>query len=126
MESSFPPRFVPGNRVWTTKGYRDHGPMGGPKVDISPEMGGTIVECRREFPSSDLLLCTIRWDEGRSSTHYAAQLFCIGRFASLADFKAAIEVEHVRLSVGPRGGFRGSVIRLRFDGFHQQSELVKS
>ena len=125
MESSFPPPLIPGNRVWTVNGYHQHGPVGGPKVDIAPGMGGVIAEVE-SLPFSDICLYAIRWDNGQTSTHYAKGLFCIGRFAGLAEFKAAIEVEHVRISLGPWGGFQGAEIRLRYDGVLQQSQVPKS
>ncbi len=124
MEDSFPPPLTPNNRVWTTRGYQEHGPMGGPKVDIAPEMGG-VITASVNLPYSDVRLYSVLWDNGQSSRHYAKELFGIGRFASIAEFEAAIEVEHVRLPVGPRGGFAGAEIRLRYDGCHQHSKLFK-
>jgi hypothetical protein len=126
MENLFPPPLVKGNRVWTTNGYRDHGPLKGPNVDIPPAMGGVIVNSRIDLPSSDHLLFTIRWDNDQSSIHYTKQLFCIGRFASIVEFEAAIELECVTLSVGPNGGFRKAEIRLRYDGCDQLSNLSES
>lgn len=126
METSFPPRPIPGGRVWSGFGYQDHGPMEGPKVNIDPRMGGVISGAVQPYSTMDFLLYTVRWDNGQVSKHYFKGLFCIGRFSDPGEFESAIDLLEAKLIVGPYGGFRGAEIKLRYDGVYQEAELYKS
>ena len=83
MEPSFPPPHTVGNRVWTERGYFDHGPVEGPKVSITARTGGVIIGTEKPYYAMDQLLYTVRWDNGQISKHYYNELFCIGRFRDL-------------------------------------------
>jgi len=122
----FPPRLIVGNRVWTTTGYRDHGPESGPKVDIAPNQGGTIAASQENSYTNIIgdLLHTVQWDNGQVSKHYSSKLFCVGRFQSRTDFELAIKPAGVaELTIGPAGGFRRVRLELEYDGSHQTVEL---
>lgn len=124
MPANFPPLLKIGNRVWTTHGYSDHGPLYGPKVDIAANIGGTIVDIERPYRDIGNNLYTINWDNGQKSKHYASGLFCIGRFNTLSEFVSAIRVlGPVELTVGPQGGFRHARLRLEYDGIAEDTEL---
>jgi len=60
ISSSFPPHLCLGARVWTTQGYRQHGPLEGPLVDILPNMGGTVQSIDKPH-YADSLLYSVRW-----------------------------------------------------------------
>jgi hypothetical protein len=116
MDTQFPPPLTVGNRVWTTRGYLDHGPIDGPKSDIAPNMGGTITE-RGNVRGTGSPLYTVHWDNGQLSKHYSNGLFCIGRFQSRSEFEDAISVGGpVELTLGPQGGFRHAKLILEYDG----------
>jgi len=117
MENAFPPPLRMGSRVWTTHGYRDHGPLEGPQINVAPNMGGTISAINRRYFTMDLLLYTVQWDNGQVSKHYENGLFCIGRFQTPSEFEAAINITGpVELTVGPQGGFRQVKVALEYDG----------
>jgi len=123
---TFPPRLIVGNRVWTTSGYRDHGPEFGPKVDIAPNQGGTITASQENSYTRVIgdFLHTVRWDNGQESKHYSSELFCIGLFQSRTDFEEAIKPTGVpELTVGPAGGFRRVRLELEYEGKPQTVEL---
>jgi len=42
MSTRFPPLLEHGCRVWTTQGFREHGPADGPKVDVGGNQAGTM------------------------------------------------------------------------------------
>jgi hypothetical protein len=44
--------------------------MEGPKIDIAPNMGGTITGTEKPYLTMDQLLYTVRWDNGQVSKHY--------------------------------------------------------
>ena len=112
-ESRLPPQLDVGSRVWTTRGYRDHGPSDGPKIDIAPNMGGTITGTECPYSTMDSLLYTADWDNGQTSKHYSKGLFCIGHFQSRSEFEAAINLAGtVELTLGPQCGFRHAKITL--------------
>ena len=124
MECKFPPPLTIGTRVWTTGGYHDHGPVEGPKVNILPDMGGTITATESPYYSIDSLLYTVRWDNGQTSKHYANGLFCIGRFQTRTEFEAAINIcGPVAVTLGPQGGFRHVRVCFEYDGHPQQVEI---
>ena len=125
MVDSFPPRPAPGCRVWSGSGYRDHGPMEGPKIDIPPKLGGVVVAAVQPYLTMDFLLYTVRWDNGQFSKHYFKELQCIGRFAEPAEFDSSIDLLAAKVTVGPYGGFRGAEVRVRYDGVEQESRLSK-
>lgn len=120
---SFPPLLEKGSKVWTTDGYRNHGPLDGPKQNIlGPQRG--IVEGRYQEFSFSNYLYVIRWDNGQQSRHYATGLFSIGRFDTLAAFEAAIKpASPAVVTRGPQGGFRGMATQLEYDGVPIQVEL---
>ena len=123
---TFPPRLIVGNRVWTTSGYRDHGPEYGPKVDIAPNQGGAITASQENAYTKLIggLLHTVRWDNGQVSKHYPKEILCIGRFQSRSEFEQAIKPTGVaELTVGPAGGFRHVRLELEYDGNRQRAEL---
>jgi hypothetical protein len=104
---AFPPLLDVGSRVWTGRGYTDHGPLERPRVSIEPQTGGTVTAIERPYSTIESLLYTVQWDNGQISKHYSNGLFCIGRFHSLLEFEAAIRFTGpVELTVGPQGGFR--------------------
>jgi|SRR5271155_2648918 len=94
-----------GNRVWTGRGYLR-------------EAGGTITAVfngDHDWP----LHFRVKWDEGDQGTCYfdeldAGKLFCIGRYATLADYRAAMLESAIsaKLTLGPNGGFRKLRIEL--------------
>ncbi len=121
---TFPPRPIVGNRVWTVRGYANHGPVDGPKVDIAPNQGGTITDTQKPYYTMDHLLYTVRWDNGQVSKHYYRELFCIGRFQNRTEFEQAIKpAGAVEVTVGPAGGFRHVRFEVEYDGKHQAIEL---
>lgn len=116
-ELGFPPRLSVGSRVWSGDGYREHGPMEGPKVNIAVQIGGTVTAVTGSYMTMDNLLYAVRWDDGTTSKHYANGLTCIGRFQSLTEFDAAIQIEGpIEVTVGPQGGFREAKFTLIYDG----------
>lgn len=124
--SRFPPPLVVGARVWTIQGYHDHGPMDGPKVNVTGDQGGTVQGTTKPYLTMDQLLYTVQWDNGQTSKHYANGLFCIGRFAALDEFRAAIIPQGpVELTLGPQGGFREATVSLTYDGATQISHLYQ-
>lgn len=124
MERVFPPPPTVGNRVWTTAGYQDHGPVGGSKTSIAPNMGGTIIATESPYYSSDSLLYTVRWDNHQISKHYANGLFCIARCQTQTEFEAAVKLcGPVELTLGPQGGFRHAKVRIEYDGHPQEVEI---
>ncbi len=124
MPVQFPPPLTVGNRVWTTHGYRHHGPFEGAKVDIAPKMGGVITTMERPVPMVDSMLYTVEWDNGQTSKHDANGLFCIGRFQTRAEFEAAIKFAGpVELTLGSKGEFHHVKIALEYDGQPQEVEL---
>src|ERR1700704_2357326 len=84
----FPPGLEIGSKVWTADGYPNHGQLNGPKQNIPGPQRGIVAIKYQESTFSNLYV--IKWDQGGSSTHYARELFCIGRFDTVDDFKAAI------------------------------------
>ena len=124
MESGFPPPLQIGSRVWTCGGYRDHGRLEGPKIDVAANMGGTVAAAGSPYGTISNLLYTIKWDNGQVSKHYSTGLFCIGRFDTLSEFVAAIQVlGPVELTIGPQGGFRHVKLKLDYDGTPQDVQL---
>lgn len=124
MEYKFPPPLNIGARVWTTDGYYEHGPIEGPKVNIAPNMGGTVTATESPYYTIDSLLYTVRWDNGQISKHYANGLFCVGRFQTRTEFEAAINFSGpVEVTLGPQGGFRQVRVHLEFDGNDQDVEI---
>jgi hypothetical protein len=127
LSTKFPPALTVSSRVWTEQGYPNHGPAAGPKIDIAPGTGGTIRKTETPFATMDQCLFVVRWDDGQSSKHYGTQLFCVGRFATYADFKAAIKIEgDINLVLGPEGGFRAASLSLTYDGVAQDVRLENS
>lgn len=124
-DRSFPPALKVGNRVWTETGYRDHGPMEGPRIDVAPEQGGMITKSEEPYHSRpDLILYVVRWDNGQISRHYARELLPIGRFETREKFEAAIKpTGNVELTVGPSGGFRYVHLAVQYDGLVQLSTI---
>lgn len=124
MQTQFPPPLRVGNRVWTTHGYSAHGPLEGPKIDIAPNMGGTITGTERPYSTMDQLLYTVHWDNGQISKHYSNDLFCIGRLQTRTEFEDAIHVTGpIEVTVGPLGGFLHVKIALVYDGHAQDVEI---
>lgn len=121
----FPPTLTVGSRVWTDSGYKDHGPMEGPRIDIAPNQGGTIATTQEPYYTHpDRVLYVVRWDNGQVSKHYETQLLPIGRFQTRAEFEAAIKpMGTVKLTVGPGGGFKHVDLDLEYDG-HAQSATI--
>ena len=116
MENEFPPPPTMGSRVWTRHGYQDHGPLEGPRINVAPNMGGTISATEIAYYAMALLY-TVQWDNGQVSKHYENGLFCIGQFHTRSEFEAAINVTGpVELTVGPQGGFRQVQVALEYDG----------
>ena len=126
MSSTFPPPLLVGARVWTADGYREHGPIEGPKVDIPANPGGTVETTSKPYSTMDQLLYMVRWDNGQTSKHYAKGLFCIGRFKTFEEFKAAIVPQGpVQLTLGPQGGFREARFSVKYDGRTQEAALLQ-
>ena len=124
--SRFPPPLTVGARVWTIQGYHDHGPMEGPKVNIAGDQGGTVQTTTVPYLRMGQLLYTVRWDNGQTSKHYENGLFCIGRFATLDDFRnAIIPKAPVAVILGPQGGFREAKLPLTYDGQLQIAHLLQ-
>jgi len=124
MQTTFPPPLSVGSRVWTGNGYRDHGPLDGPKIDIAPNTGGAIIRTERPYYTIDTVLYTVQWDNGQVSKHYSNGLFCIGRYQTRSEFEAAINVTGpAELTLGPQGGFRHVKIALEYDGHPQDVEI---
>lgn len=124
MDKNFPPSLVVGNRVWSNKGYKDHGPVTGPKINIASGTGGTITETEVPHLGSDSLLYTINWDNGQRSKHYENGLFCIGKFATRTEFEQAIVlVGPVKFTKGPQGGFRQIQFTVEYDGQISEVEI---
>lgn len=125
-EATFPPRLAPGRRVWTQSGFTHPGQMEGPWVDIAPNQGGTITETQQPYYTRwDLILYSVRWDNGQVSKHYAKELPCIGRFQNRVEFEAAIRPSGtVRITVGPGGGFRHVDFDLEYDGRSETAILT--
>ncbi len=112
----FPPPIGVGTRVWSP-GYREHGPLEGPTVNIPAGLGGTIVGTTKPWMTMDQLLYDVRWDNGQTSRHYGNGLSNIGRFATLEEYRAAIVPEGpVELTLGPKGGFRHVKMTAIYDG----------
>jgi hypothetical protein len=101
-------RLDVGKRVWTHSGFRDHGPEGGPKIDVPPATGGTVVGVQKPDSTMDVLLYLVKWDTGQQGGHYLKELFCIGSFRTFGEFENALTARgrEARLVLGPRGGFR--------------------
>jgi hypothetical protein len=124
LECEFPPPLEIGSRVWTVGGYHDHGPLEGPKINITPNMGGTITATESPYYTMDSLLYAVHWDNGQISKHYTKGLFCIGRFQTRTEFEAAININGtVELTLGPQGGYRHARVCLRYDGHPQEVEI---
>ena len=126
VSSTFPPPLLVGSRVWITHGYCGHGPIDGPKVDIPPNLGGTIESTSKPYYTVDQLLYAVYWDNRQTSKHYANDLFCIGRFKTLEEFNAAIVPhEPVQVTLGPQGGFREARLAVTYDGRTQDTQLLQ-
>jgi len=125
MSLDFPPMVGISRRVWSY-GYRDHGPLEGPKIDIAENMGGTVTSVEPRFGEH---LWTVKWDNGQVSKHYATSLNCIGRFNHVSEYDAAVQAVRVlgpvEVTIGPQGGFRGAKLRLEYDGAAGDIELYK-
>jgi hypothetical protein len=123
----FPPPLAVGARVWTEHGYHDHGPLEGPKVNVSRRQGGVITATEKPYYTMDHLLYTVRWDNGQISKHYAKGLFCIGRFQTRKEFKAAIQFDgDIHVTLGPQGGFRGAEMKVCYDGTSMDGRLYQA
>lgn len=93
-------------------------------MNIPQNLGGTIESISQPHAAMGSNLYSIRWDNDQVSKHYERKLFCIGRFATLDDFTAAIEPwGSVNLTLGPQGGFREAHLQLRYDGHMQDVHL---
>ena len=53
---SFPPPLERGSRVWTDRGYLQHGPVDGPKQDILGPQGGEVIGTEKPYYTYDHLL----------------------------------------------------------------------
>ena len=126
ISSKFPPALIVSARVWTASGYHDHGPPDGPKVNIPASIGGVIESFSKPYYTMDHLLYAIRWDNGQTSKHYEKDLFCIGRFKTFEEYRAAIMPhEPVNLTLGPQGGFREASFAVTYDGQTQEAHLLQ-
>src|SRR5436190_9834991 len=106
-----------GKRVWTERGFQDHGQLEGPKTSVPPATLGEIVATERPYSTMDMLLYTVRWQSGQTTKHYFNQLFCIGPFESLPAFLNAVRsARGARIVKGPRGGFREFTAEIVVDG----------
>jgi len=124
IQQTFPPTLIAGNRVWTERGYQNHGPREGPKIDVASNQGGTITDVHERQFITGYVLYAVRWDNGQVSKHYDNELFCIGSSQDRAEFESAIKpTETVELTVGPAGGFRKARLELEYDGQPQTAEV---
>ena len=121
MSETFPPPLTKGSRVWTEGGFSAHGPLDGPKVDIQPRSAGTVISVEQPYPTVDQLLFGVEWDPGQKSKHYGKRLYCIGRFASRAEFENAIALHGtIDVTVGPQGGFRQAKCDVSYEGVRKE------
>ena len=106
-----------GKRVWTERGFQDHGPLEGPKTSVPPGTLGEITATERPYYTMDMLLYTVHWQSRQTTKHYFNHLFCIGPFESLPAFLASLRsARNARLVKGPRGGFREFTAEILVDG----------
>ena len=106
-----------GKRVWTERGFPNHGQLGGATTSVPPATLGEIVATERPYSTMDMLLYTVRWQSGQTTKHYSKHLFCIGAFQSLPPFLDAVRTaRNPRLLKGPRGGFLEFTAEILVDG----------
>ncbi|MBL7966699.1 MAG: hypothetical protein JNK09_06830 [Prolixibacteraceae bacterium] len=111
-----------GSRVWTINGYQNQGPIEGPKIDIPPNVGGTIIWVQESM----CYLYSVKWDSGHMSKHYYNELFSIGPFRNINDFELALKsTKDAKLTIGPSGGFRGFSMTINFNDSEYLYELSK-
>jgi hypothetical protein len=119
----FPPALRVGCRVWTKNAFTGEVPIEGANHDTGGPQGGEIIAIEKRDPMGDLLINTVRWDDGQVSKEYGNQLVCTERFATISGFfKAFALVGKVELFVGPRGGFKFVKFRVRYDGDAVEAE----
>lgn len=129
-----------GVRVWTIRGYNQHGQYYGSKIDIPQNLGGTVSAIEHPYSTMGTKLFVIKWDNNQISKHYSTELFSIGPFQNLDEFEASFRNGiNGKLVLGPLGGFREFSINIIFnkreflfhlykeDGYawHIISELLK-
>src|SRR5687768_14885832 len=84
--AKFPPPLAIGSRVWTNVGFRQHGPIEGPKQDIEGPQGGEIVAAQKPWMTTDQLLYTVR------GTTDKPQNIMTANFSQLGDSKPALSL----------------------------------
>jgi hypothetical protein len=105
-----------GDRVWTIRGYNQHGQYDGPIIDIPPNLGGTVSDIENPYSTMCIQLFVIKWDNNQISRHYSKELFSIGPFQNLDEFDASFRNGvNGKLVLGPLGGFREFSINIFFN-----------
>jgi hypothetical protein len=105
-----------GKRVWS-KGYPNHGPLDGAKIDIATNIGGTIVAFSRPYSTMDFQLYEVKWDSGQTSKHYYKELQPIGTCKNWDDYEEILSTgENAKVIFGPRGGFKKFEMIIKYDG----------
>lgn len=114
--------LITGNRVWTIRGYDQHGQTPGSKVDVPPNIGGTVICVEQRI----CYLYVVKWDTGQITKHYSNELFSIGLFQNINDLEVALRSgKNGKLTLGPAGGFRGFILTIHYNGNEYLFELYK-
>ena len=100
-----------GNRVWTIRGYHQHGQLEGPKVDVPSNIGGTITWVEQRM----CYLYVVKWDTGQITKHYSSELFPIGLFQNIKDLEIALKSgKNEEIIYTPSGSFKGFSISISY------------
>lgn len=115
-----------GARVWAIDGLHEHGPAGGPKVDVPPDTGGIITHAEQPYPTIDMLLYVVKWDSGQVTKHYFKELVVLGPFTTFDEFRdAVLHGSSAHLVIGPQGGFREFSMTVEKNGAPLQVRFVR-
>src|SRR5271167_2384072 len=85
--------------------------------NIHQGRGGTIVHIVQSNLDG-MSRYIVEWDGGQKGEYFIGELLCIGPFRSFSELEQAIldSGNNARLTLGPRGGFRGFTMEVWHQG----------
>lgn len=110
--------FEVGGRVYTKRGFQNHGPMEGPRVNVRAELHGTVDTITTRFGST---LIHVVWDDTVRSAHYLTEaVLALTPFSEISQVEKcfAETLQCCLLTVGPQGGFKDFRGTFVYDGKH--------